>query len=156
MNLHACYFCSWMFLNTEKWSISSYIILSLCDIMVSVKFNFSIYLSGFFNSCLRLPETKRHSSLFLHWSSSEFLSFLLPWLLVLVPSTFFLDVLFSFSCGIHSIINFGILSSGILLTWLYHCSLFLSMMSGSPFTPIISFICSFFYSFHPWFSCWPP
>ena len=32
----------------------------------------SIYLSVFFNSCRRLPETKRHSSLFLHWSGSKF------------------------------------------------------------------------------------
>ena len=55
--------------------------------------------------------------------------------------------LFLLSPGIHSIINFGVLSSGILLTWPYHCSLFLSMMSmvcGSPFTPIISFVCTFF------------
>src|SRR5215475_10841470 len=55
--------------------------------------------------------------------------------------------LFLLSPGIHSIINFGILSSGILLTWPYHCSVFISimsMMSGFPFTPIISFICSFF------------
>jgi hypothetical protein len=29
------------------------------------------------------------------------------------------------------------------LTWPYRCSLFLSMMSAFPFTPIISFICSF-------------
>jgi hypothetical protein len=37
------------------------------------------------------------------------------------------------------------LSSGILLTWPYHCSLFffmISMMSGFPFTSIISIICS--------------
>ena len=47
------------------------------------------YLSGFFNSCRRLPETKRHSSLFLN--------FMLSWLLVLLPSMFLLDVLFSFS-----------------------------------------------------------
>ena len=33
--------------------------------------------------------------------------------------------LFLLSSGIHSIINFGILSSGILLTWPYHCSLFI-------------------------------
>ena len=33
----------------------------------------SIYLSGFFNSCRCLPETKRRSSLFLHWSGSKFL-----------------------------------------------------------------------------------
>jgi hypothetical protein len=30
--------------------------------------------------------------------------------------------LFLLSRGIHSIINFGILSSGILLTWPYHCT----------------------------------
>jgi hypothetical protein len=44
--------------------------------------------------------------------------------------------LFLLSRGIHSIISFGILSSGILLTWPYHCRLFfsmLSMMSGFPF-----------------------
>ena len=55
--------------------------------------------------------------------------------------------LFLLSRGIQSIINFGILSSGILLTWPYHCSLFcsmISMISGFPFIPIISFICSFF------------
>jgi len=55
--------------------------------------------------------------------------------------------LFLLSNGIHSIINFGILSSSILLTWPYHCSLFfpiMSMMSGCPFTHIISFIPSFF------------
>jgi hypothetical protein len=37
------------------------------------------------------------------------------------------------------------------LMWPYHCSLFvsvISMMFGFPFTPMISFICSF-YSFHP-------
>ena len=46
-----------------------------------------------------------------------------------------------------SIINFGVLSSRILLTWPHHCSLFcpmMSMMSGFPFTPIISFICTVF------------
>jgi hypothetical protein len=54
--------------------------------------------------------------------------------------------LFLLFSGIHSIINFGILSSGILLTWPYLCSLLfsrMSIMSGFPFTPIISFICSF-------------
>ena len=51
------------------------------------------------------------------------------------------------SGGVHSIINVGILSSGILLTWPYNCSLFfcmMSMMSCFPFTPMISFVCSFF------------
>ena len=45
--------------------------------------------------------------------------------------------LFLLPHGIHSIINFGILTSGVLLTWPYHCSLFLSMMSvmsGFPFS----------------------
>ena len=57
--------------------------------------------------------------------------------------------LFLLSPGIHSIINSGSLSSCILLTWPYHWSLFLSMistMSGFSFNPIISFICSFFIS----------
>ena len=106
----------------------------------------SIYLSiRFYNSCRRLPETKRHSSLFLHWSGSKFLVVMAA----CAPSIhFFLGrPLFLLSNGNNSIINFGILSSGIRLTWPYHCSLFfsmLSMMFGFPFTPIISFICSFF------------
>ena len=44
--------------------------------------------------------------------------------------------LFILSRGTHSIISFGILSSGILFTWPYHCSLFFSMLSmvaGFPF-----------------------
>ena len=106
----------------------------------------SVYLSiRFYNSCRHLPETKRHSSLFLHWSGSKFL-------VVMAACTASIHVflgrpLFLLSSGIHSIINFGIPSSGILLTWPYHCSPFfsmLSMMSGFPFTPIISFIRSFF------------
>ena len=51
--------------------------------------------------------------------------------------------LFLLSRDIQSVINFGILSSGILLTWPYHCSLFcrmIYMMSGFPFSPIISFV----------------
>jgi len=104
------------------------------------------YLSiRFYNSCRRLPETKLHSSLFLHLSGSKFLVVMAA----CTPSihVFLGRPLFLLSSGIHSIINFGILSSGILLTWPYHCSLFfsvMSMMSGCPFTPIISFICSFF------------
>ena len=41
-----------------------------CDI-----YYLSIYLSvcPFLNSCRRLPESKQHSSLFLHWSGSNFL-----------------------------------------------------------------------------------
>jgi hypothetical protein len=47
--------------------------------------------------------------------------------------------LFRLSSGNHSIINYGIHSSRILLTWPYDCSLFfcmMSMMSGFPFTPL--------------------
>ena len=97
----------------------------------------------FYNSCHRLPETKRHSCLFLHWYGSKFL-------VVMAACTPSIHVflgcpLFLLSCGIHSIINFGILSFGIYLTWTYHCRLFFCMMSGFPFTPIISFICSFLF-----------
>jgi hypothetical protein len=46
-----------------------------------------------------------------------------------------LGVLFLLSRGIHSIISFGILSSGTLLTWPYHCSIFFS----------ITYICVFIY-----------
>ena len=79
-----------------------------------------------FNSCRRLPETKRHSSLFLHWSGSKFLVVRAA----CTPSihVFLGRPLFLLSRDIQSIINFGILSSGILLTWPYHCSLFFSMM----------------------------
>ena len=108
-------------------------------------FHSPIYPSGLFNSCRRLPEPKRHSSLFLHCSGYRSLDVMAA---LLLPSTFFLDVLFFLlSGGIHSIISFGSLSSGILLTCPYHCSLFfcvVSMMSGFPFIPIISLICSFF------------
>ena len=95
-------------------------------------------LPAFLNSCRSLPETKRHSCLFLHWSGSKFLVVMAAY----TPSIhiFLGRPLFLLSRGIHPIINFGILSSGISLTWSYHCSLFLSMMSGSPFTPNISFM----------------
>ena len=81
----------------------------------------SIYLSiRFYNTCRRLPETKRHSSLSLHWSCSRFLVVMATW----TPSiNVFLGLPLSLlSCGIHSMISFGILSSGILLTWPYHTS----------------------------------
>src|SRR5215510_10150059 len=105
----------------------------------------SIYLYGLFDSCRRLPETKRHSSLFLHRSDSRFLDIMAT----CTPSihVFIGRPLFLLSSGIHSIINFGILSSGILFMWPYHCSIFfsmMSMMSGFSFTPIISFVRSFF------------
>ena len=104
-----------------------------------------LYIRFFFNICRRLPETKRHSSLFLRWFGSKFL-------VVMAASTPSIQIflghpLFLLSRGIQSIINFGILSSGILLKWPYNCSLFcsvISTMSGFPFTPIISFMFSFF------------
>jgi hypothetical protein len=64
-----------------------------------------IYLSiRYYNSCRRLPETKRHSSLFLHRSGSTFLA-------VTAACTASIQVflgrpLFLLSSGIHSIINF--------------------------------------------------
>ena len=98
----------------------------------------------FHNSCRHLPETKFHSSLFLHWSGSKFLVSMAACTLSI--HVFLGRPLFLLSVGVHSIINFGILSSRIPLTWPYHCKLFfsiMSMMSCFPFTPIISFICSF-------------
>ena len=66
----------------------------------------NIYLSGFFNSCRRLPETKRQSSLFLHWSGSKFLVVMAA----CTPSihVFLGSPLFLLSRGMQSIINFGI------------------------------------------------
>jgi hypothetical protein len=55
---------------------------------------------------------------FLHWSCSKFLAVMgacTPSIHVFLGSPIFRP-----SSGIHSIINFGILSSGILLTWPYH------------------------------------
>ena len=106
----------------------------------------SIYLSfRSCDSCRRLPEPKHHSFLFNHWSASKYLVFKAA----RTPSihVFLGRPLFLLSPGIQSIINFGSLSSCILLTWSYHWSLFLSMMSimsGFSFTPNISFICSLF------------
>ena len=117
--------------------LSSKLIISALQIL-------TVYLSiRFYNSCRRLPETKRHSSLFLHLSVSKFLDVMAA----CTPSihVFLGRPLFLLSSGTHSIIYFGILSSVILLTWPYHCSLFfcmMFMMSDFPFTPIISFICS--------------
>jgi hypothetical protein len=71
----------------------------------------SIYLSiRFYNSCRRLPGTKRHSSLFLHWFGSKFLV-----------------IMAACTPSIHIFLGrpLFLLSSGILLTWPYHCSLFL-------------------------------
>ena len=98
----------------------------------------------FLNSCRRLPETKHYSSLFLNLSGSKFHVVMAA----CTPSIhiFLGRPLLLLSRVIHSIINFGILSPGILLIYPDHFSLFLSMMSmisGFPFTPIIYFIFSF-------------
>ena len=105
----------------------------------------SIYLSGFLTA---VAVFWKPNVIPLCFSIDSVLNFLLSWL----PCTPSIHIfpghsLFLLSCGIHSIINFGILSSGILLMWPCHCSHFFSVMSmksGFPFTPIISFICSFF------------
>ena len=115
--------------------------LSLLSLCLNKKVELCI---RFCNSCRRFLETRRHSFLFLHLSGSKFL--------VVMPActrpihVFIGRPLSLLSCGIHYIIDF-ILSSGILFTWPYHCSLFcciICMMSGFPFTPIVSFMCSFF------------
>ena len=111
-----------------------------------INLNTSVYLSSrSCDSCRRLPEPKHHSFLFNHWSRSKCLVFMAA----RTPSihVFLGRPLFLLTPGIHSIINFGSLSSCILLMWPYHWSLFLSVMSiisGFYFTPIISFVCSFF------------
>jgi hypothetical protein len=83
----------------------------------------SVYLSfRFYDSCRRLPVTKRHSSTFLHWSCFKYLSVMAA----CTPSihVFLGRRLFRLCTGTHFKINFVILSSGILLTWQYHCGIF--------------------------------
>ena len=68
----------------------------------------ALYLSmyiRFHNNCRRLPETKLHSSLFVHWSGSRFLVSMAA----CTPSlhVFLGRPLFLLSIGVHSIINFG-------------------------------------------------
>jgi hypothetical protein len=79
------------------------------------------------DSCRRIRKPKHQSFLFKYWSASKCLVFM-------AARTNSIHVflgcpLFLLSLGIHSIINFGSLSSCILLTRPYHWSLFLSMMS---------------------------
>jgi len=54
----------------------------------------SVCLSGFLTA---VAVFRKPNAIPLCFSIDLFLNFLLPWLLVLLPSTFFLDVLFSFS-----------------------------------------------------------
>jgi hypothetical protein len=93
-----------------------------------VSFNVYIYISfRSCDNCRRLPEPTHHSYLFNHWSASKCLVFMAartPSIQVSLGRPLFL-----LSPGIHSIINVGNLSSCLLLTWPYHWSLFLSMMS---------------------------
>jgi len=91
------------------------------------------------DSCRHLRKPRHHSFLFKHWSASKCLVFMAA----RTPSihVFLGRPLFLLSPGIHSIINFGSLLSCILLTWPYHCSLFLymmSIMSGFSFTPMMN------------------
>ena len=81
----------------------------------------------FFNSCRRLPETQCHSCLFLHWSGSKFLFVMAAF----IPSIHVIlgRPLFLLSRGIQSIINFAVLSSGILLTWPNRCRIFCCIIS---------------------------
>ena len=120
--------CVLIFSTTFVWNISH----------SKKNWDLSIYLSGLVRAVavFRNPNT-------IHFclATDLLLNVLFSWLLVHLPSTFSLDVLFLLSPGIHSIINFGSISYCILLTWPYHWSLFLSMMctmSGFSFNPIIS------------------
>ena len=128
-----------------------YIITSVgCPCFVHETYNFFfrvclIHLSlRFHSSCRHLPEDRLHSSVFLHWSGSKFL-------VDMAACTTPIHVslgrpLFLLSIGVNSVTNFGILSSGILLTWPYHCNLFfsmMSMMSCFPFTPIFPLYVNF-------------
>jgi len=91
-----------------------------------------ILLSNFYLSIFPVlwqlsPSSETQTPFHSHWSASKCLIFMAA----RTPSihVFLGRPLFLLSPGIHSIINFGILSSCILLTWPYHWSLFLAMMS---------------------------
>jgi hypothetical protein len=47
-------------------------------VFLTMEFRFYLSIRLFFNSCRRLPETKRHFSLFLHWSGSKFHAVMAP------------------------------------------------------------------------------
>ena len=55
------------------WKQSSLLKIQIILKSVYPSIHPSIHPSGLFNSCRRLPETKRHSSRLLHWSGSKFL-----------------------------------------------------------------------------------
>jgi hypothetical protein len=83
-------------------------ILTVILIHIYYTYYLSIYLRSY-DSCRRLPDPKHHSFLFNHWSASKCLVFMA----VRTPSihVFLGRPLFLLSPGIHSIINFGSLSS---------------------------------------------
>jgi len=115
-------------------------------ILSRVQYKGLVYLSGFFYNCRRLPETKRHFYLILHVPGSKFLVAVAA----CTPSihVFLGRPLFLLSCGIHSIINFGILSSGIL--WMYHTIVAIVFFSYRLTFHSRYFLYMFiFYSFHP-------
>ena len=71
----------------------------------------SIYPPGFI---IAVAVFRKPNAIPLCFSIDLFLNFLLSWLLVLLPSTFFFGrPRFLLASGTHSIINFGILSSGM-------------------------------------------
>ena len=84
----------------------------------------SIYLSGFLTA---VAVFRKPNAIPLFISIDLVINFLLS----CTPSihVFLGRPIFLLSRGIQSITNFGILSSGILLMWPYHCSLLCSMIS---------------------------
>jgi hypothetical protein len=92
------------------------IIHALVPIYIQQDATFFFYLRSY-DSCRRHPEPKHHSFLFNHWSASR----CLVSMAARTPSihVFFGRPLCLLTPGIHSIINFGSLSSCILLTWPY-------------------------------------
>jgi len=84
------------------------------EVQMTVHFDIFIYLSGVFFSLTAVAVFRKPNATPLCFSVDLVLNFLLSWLLVLLPSTFFLDILFFLlSHGNQSIINFGILSSDV-------------------------------------------
>ena len=104
--------------------LSTYLYLYLS---IYLYLSLSIYPSGILTT---VAVFRKPNAIPLCFSTDLVLNFLLSWLLVLLPSTLFLRrPLFLLSRGIQFIINFGILSSGILLKWPYSCSLVCSIIT---------------------------
>jgi hypothetical protein len=91
----------WRFCSKSLWSEwMKHNTKYICNnFSIFLQLSISVYLSIWFcNSCHCLPETKRHSSLFLHWYGSKFL-------VVRATCTtsihILLDILFFFSSAFH-------------------------------------------------------